>query len=934
MEAWTCRTAMATPLVGIFLFMTVGTALGRPIFDRARLDYPVPPGGTLATADFNGDGIPDLASGGTVLLGQGDRTFVNGGSYEAGEFDLAGDFNKDGIPDLAVFRTHPQSETGRESQVAISYGVGDGTFGSAQLINGVSQALYMSAGDLNEDGYPDLIVGAGLGDGIPSHVWILFKEGDGGYSETSIYDVGLVGVVDVEDMDEDQNLDIVAGASIDFYADSSGFMAILFGAGDGTFSDTTYLDLSGKAGDFTVGDFDEDGNLDIAAFENTYNEVDLVWDYRLILIRGQGNRMFGSPELIRSGRRSGWVDGRDFNQDGHLDLILGRPDSLEFLVGDGRGQFTERAPILLERNGLVLEDFDSDGILDLALNGEGFVSVLPGLGMGEFAMAYMHDFGGLGPVLLKDLNRDSHLDVALLQPKGLGIALGNGGGSFLTPSIHTVDGAGHLTDFAAGDLNGDDVPDLVAAWYPDQISVFIGDADGAFAAPVHIPGPGQPGDIVLADLDRDSQLDLGVLGLCCPYSIWVFRGDGAGNFGQPDTVGLPYLAHELVVSDLNSDQIMDLVVANDDARNQVSLYSGVGDGTFEAPRTLDFNVGDPPMQSTFTAGSARAADLDRDGIPDLVVLLTTSLYSTPLAISLAILEGVGDGSFVERGRIDANYVSAGPIVVGDIDNDMIPDIAMASESHIAVFQGDGAFGFSAPSFFGAGRDPNSLAIGDLNHDGRADIVAGSSRGDDQGVAVLLGGTGLVPVRLTRFEASLSPDGVILEWETAFEARSAGFHVLRSETDVLREATRLTKTLIPSGSHLYRFTDTTTQVGRYWYWLREVSRTGAGEVHGPIPVTVAGSRPGILLSQNMPNPFTASTRITFQMPVAGIATLEVFDISGRLVRTLMDGENVPAGTHFKDWDGIGDSGGSAAAGIYFYRLQTDSAHFTRRMLRIQ
>jgi 5'-nucleotidase len=85
--------------------------------------------------------------------------------------------------------------------------------------------------------------------------------------------------------------------------------------------------------------------------------------------------------------------------------------------------------------------------------------------------------------------------------------------------------------------------------------------------------------------------------------------------------------------------------------------------------------------------------------------------------------------------------------------------------------------------------------------------------------------------------------------------------------------------------------------------------------------------------NHPNPFNPSTTIRFSMPVAGQATLRVFDTRGRLVKTLVD-ENLAAGRHAVVWDGKDDGGRSAASGVYFYRLRSDDRIATKSMLLVK
>ncbi|UCC80066.1 MAG: T9SS type A sorting domain-containing protein [Candidatus Zixiibacteriota bacterium] len=84
-----------------------------------------------------------------------------------------------------------------------------------------------------------------------------------------------------------------------------------------------------------------------------------------------------------------------------------------------------------------------------------------------------------------------------------------------------------------------------------------------------------------------------------------------------------------------------------------------------------------------------------------------------------------------------------------------------------------------------------------------------------------------------------------------------------------------------------------------------------------------------LAQNYPNPFNAATRIRFALPEARMTTIEVFNISGQRVGTLID-RYLEAGKYDITWNGIGDNGKSVSSGVYFYRLSTDSSSITRKM----
>jgi hypothetical protein len=86
-------------------------------------------------------------------------------------------------------------------------------------------------------------------------------------------------------------------------------------------------------------------------------------------------------------------------------------------------------------------------------------------------------------------------------------------------------------------------------------------------------------------------------------------------------------------------------------------------------------------------------------------------------------------------------------------------------------------------------------------------------------------------------------------------------------------------------------------------------------------------------QNYPNPFNPSTTIRFQMPTAANVTLKIFDINGRLVRTLVS-QNMPAGYHNVVWDGTNDVGVKVGSGVYICRMQAGSFTAVKRMVLIR
>jgi hypothetical protein len=100
---------------------------------------------------------------------------------------------------------------------------------------------------------------------------------------------------------------------------------------------------------------------------------------------------------------------------------------------------------------------------------------------------------------------------------------------------------------------------------------------------------------------------------------------------------------------------------------------------------------------------------------------------------------------------------------------------------------------------------------------------------------------------------------------------------------------------------------------------------------PEPVAAAAS---FALQPAQPNPFNPATRLTFELPAASSASLRVYDLSGRLVRTLVDETTLAAGRHQTTWDGQDDAGRAVAAGIYIGRLEAAGRQAAQRLVLVK
>lgn len=318
-----------------------------------------------------------------------------------------------------------------------------------------------------------------------------------------------------------------------------------------------------------------------------------------------------------------------------------------------------------------------------------------------------------------DVNRDGILDVVVTgaDPNGLVWMQGAGDGTFTN---RTTIANGTNSWVGVLDANRDAVADVLF-YNPAAAEMRLCLGNGSGFGPVLIPESGYGEPAAIGDLNRDGIPDfIAVSGA----SFRAFLGSGSGTFTGQAPIALvgPTSIRELTLGDWNRDGKLDLALSTDTG---VLRYLGNGDGTFGSVSTL--------LSGHSTRGGA-VADLNRDGLPDLVVGEEGTAPFTPdESQGVDVLYGNGTGGFAAPQLFTALDVP-GMLAIADVNRDGRPDILArnraavpADQQALSVLLG-GSLGIRAD--YAAGSNPLGMALGDFNLDGALDVagMSGASGG--------------------------------------------------------------------------------------------------------------------------------------------------------------------------------------------------------------
>ena len=328
-------------------------------------------------------------------------------------------------------------------------------------------------------------------------------------------------------------------------------------------------------------------------------------------------------------------------------------------------------------------DLNGDGIPDAVTAdfANDSVSVLLGNGDGTFQAAtqYAVDAGPI-QVLVLDVNQDGIPDIVTVNETAgtISVLLGKGDGTFEAQQSFSAGSA--PVAIVAGDFNGDGIPDLaVASGSSPAVNVLLGNGDGTLQSAQSFSTDSDSNvsltGLITADFNLDGKLDLAVSGT---DGLQLLTGNGDGTFVLSATQ--PYATFDgtnsLVTGDFNGDGIPDLAMLITWDPFEIFVILGNGDGSFQIPQSFEPS---PDCCYTIHSAALAVADVNGDGIPDLVQMLDGTVPDTSNTAAIYVYTGLGDGSF------------------------------------------NNAVGYALPAW--SSNSPSAFYLADLNGDGALDLLA-------------------------------------------------------------------------------------------------------------------------------------------------------------------------------------------------------------------
>lgn len=584
---------------------------------------------SLCAADLSEDGYLDLAMANagsdniSIRLGNGDGTFGPISHYAAGPGPraiIACDVDGDGHSDLCA-------ADGASNTVAVLLGNGEGTFTPANFYTANNAPYSLAASDFDGDRDMDLATPNFASNAVSvlineSALLVATTEPEqNALDVTKSTDVSATFNIEVDATTVNDTTFVVYGAQSGTHQGAINYSSItstatfdpiydfidgevihacltqeiqaLIGVhlggyvwnfttevttpSDGSFGSPLSFPVGNQPRGVFGGDFDMDGDIDIAATSNPNS---------IAILLNDGNGMFSAPSYTAVQNDPIALFGADLDGDGDIDLVSAHnePGTSHLVVvkNDGSGVFTvfaTYAPAILGQH-VTGGDFDADGDVDVVMtDGWGSssnVRIMLNNGNGNLSGPYTYSAGTWARgVVVIDVDNDGDLDLAVTNSgnDNISVLLNDGNGNFSDLANFSVGDS--PTSVFANDFSGDGFIDIATANYGgSNVTVILNDGDGTFSGPVAYQTGSQTRYVSGGDFDGDGDIDLATT-INGADSVGVLLNNGDGSFADVSTYQVGTNPWGIQPADYDGDGDLELA-CNDYSSSTVTVLYNTG----------------------------------------------------------------------------------------------------------------------------------------------------------------------------------------------------------------------------------------------------------------------------------------------------------------------------------------------------------------------